>query len=318
MSQKIAKVGIIGCGRIGSLFDENNANSFAKTHAKAYTNSPDKFKITALYDIDNERLKSAQSFWNIDFATNQLSDFLKQDLDIVSVCSHVDSRSELLEALNNQKIKVIVCEKPLAQNLQESQAIKENINYSKVIINYIRRFDQLIIDLKNQIASHKFGDLQNVIGHYGKGLINNGSHLIDTLSFLIGDIKGLNKGKLLKDDRANSHDPTFNFSLLFNNGIEAQVLANNHNYFTHFEMDLLFEKARILITEGARRIDISLVEDDPDFAGYSRLKLSQSNTNGLQTCFKNITQEAYELWLNPDLMPSSSIDDSIQLFKLIQ
>ena len=58
------KIGIIGCGRMGWLFDEDKLVKKPATHIGAYTRHK-QTKVTAVCDIDKKRLKGISRKYNI-------------------------------------------------------------------------------------------------------------------------------------------------------------------------------------------------------------------------------------------------------------
>ena len=55
------------------------------------------------------------------------------------------------------------------------------------MVNYWLRFDSVLAECKNQLNA-KIGKLQFATAHYGGGLLNNGSHVIDCIRYLCGEI----------------------------------------------------------------------------------------------------------------------------------
>ena len=83
----------------------------------------------------------------------------------------------------------MILEKPLSTSLVDSKKIihlcaERDIT---VLVNYWRRFDTILAEWKKQL-NNKIGELQFATAYYGGGLMNNGSHVIDCIRYLCGEI----------------------------------------------------------------------------------------------------------------------------------
>ena len=70
----IVNIGIIGCGNIGSLWDEGLGSSLqgpAKTHAKAFFQHP-RADIVSMMDSSKQRADQAARHWKASHPTDQL------------------------------------------------------------------------------------------------------------------------------------------------------------------------------------------------------------------------------------------------------
>ena len=94
----IARVGLIGCGNIASLWDENSSTGSAKTHAKAFAHDP-RFQLMAFFDLNLKRAQEACAHWKGQFATDSFAQFLEQDLDVLCLCVPENARLEILKQI---------------------------------------------------------------------------------------------------------------------------------------------------------------------------------------------------------------------------
>jgi hypothetical protein len=126
-------------------------------------------------------------------------------------------------------------------------------------------------------------------GYYGKGFLHNGSHMIDVLRMLIGEIVSVEKISLVTD--FYDYAPSINANV-FLNGSRFSMMAVDCSYFTIFELDLLFERARIRILDSGFRIKIYNVANDKMFAGYQLNKTEDYPTElkkALDNALQNIS-----------------------------
>jgi predicted dehydrogenase len=94
--ETVPRVGIIGCGRIGSLWDEQVQSSFSKTHAQAFFKIHPK-SLVAFCDVQLSRAQQAARHWSCQNATDSIDQFLKNTFDIISLCTPVESRFEIVK-----------------------------------------------------------------------------------------------------------------------------------------------------------------------------------------------------------------------------
>ncbi|MGZ3692084.1 MAG: Gfo/Idh/MocA family protein [Pseudobdellovibrio sp.] len=324
MDQKeLLSVGIIGCGRIGSLWDENiPAEQLMltppKTHALAYFQNRN-VKIAGICDSDSERVSIAARKWNVNFATNNLEDFLKQKFDIISICTPPQSRKVLLTALiKHSPQSTLLIEKPFAENLAEAKAVKELTDQlkRKPLLNYSRRFTPGIQVLKKQIAIGEWGSLQSGTAYYGNGYMNNGSHMIDLICYLLGTPESSTPLTVTADDRTQQ-ELTLSSLLKFKTGALLQIHGLDHRHFTLFELDLVFSKGRVRLTDRCMTIQKQKIIDDPVYEGFKILGTPSVESTQYELSLQNAVAETVALHRNQNLNPSCSVDDALNITSII-
>ncbi|MDR2766227.1 MAG: hypothetical protein LBB63_02060, partial [Holosporaceae bacterium] len=156
-----------------------------------------------------------------------------------------------------------------------------------VAVNYSRRYVKEFRHLADRISSGEFGDFRAGGGYYGKGFLHNGSHMIDLLRMLIGEVVSVEKISSVAD--FYDHDPSVNANVFFN-GSRFSMTAVDCHHFTIFELDLLFEMARIRILDSGFRIEVYKVTDDGMFAGYRQLNKAEDYPTELKNAMGNAIQ----------------------------
>lgn len=259
---------IIGAGQIASGYDTPQDNCVL-THSHAYLNH-DQFNLLGFYDVDFEKARNAAVKWNVDA-------FLKLDeiknVDIISICSPDNYHlSSLKEALKLHP-KCIFLEKPIANNTESAKEILEISKKIPILVNYSRRFVPEFQELARTIKDNKFGNFQYGVGYYGKGFIHNGSHMTNLLGLLIGKIQKVDVISEFVD--FYEKDPTKTALLSFEGNKKFYMQGVDCNNFTIFELDLLFEKARIRIIESGNKIELYEVKENEQYEGYKNLVLKE-------------------------------------------
>ena len=85
---QVYNVGVIGCGRISSLLEQETHRGTPNTHAGCY-NHCDRTRIVAATDRDDERRQSFGGKWDVPGLYTDWREMLDTEkLDIVSVCTY--------------------------------------------------------------------------------------------------------------------------------------------------------------------------------------------------------------------------------------
>lgn len=281
---------IIGAGKIGAFFDTPSSLDIL-THAHAFTKMKE-FNILGFVEDDIKRAEEASNLWNTTYFESIEKAFEKNRIDVVSLCVPDEYHYKLLQKLSDFQVKLVFAEKPLAKSLEQAEKIirlynKKNI---KCLINYSRRFVSEFANLKHSILDGVYGEFICGNGYYGKGTMHNGSHLIDFLRYIIGEIKETKTFNY--DFDFYKDDPTISGILKFQNGGVFTMNSISCNNYTIFEIELLFEKARIRIIDAGFKIEIYEVANNSLFKGYRKLvKKDEINTslgNAMENAVINI------------------------------
>ncbi|MGL6174490.1 MAG: Gfo/Idh/MocA family protein [Cellulosilyticaceae bacterium] len=193
---KKIKIGIIGTGNIGH------------THIEGYLKNPN-VELYAFCDIDQERVEKAGKKYEVTKTYTDLDEMLKlEELDAVSVCTWNNSHAACTIAALNAG-KHVLCEKPMAMNAKEAEAMKEASEKTGklLMIGFVRRFGNDCKVLKDFVTEDLFGEIYYSKATYlrrngnpggwfgdksrsgGGPLIDLGVHVIDLVRFLMGNPK---------------------------------------------------------------------------------------------------------------------------------
>lgn len=259
---------IIGAGNIGAEFDFPESKKIL-THAHAITLHPD-LELLGFYDTDKEKSQEAVKRWGGKAFTDMASAL--RDADVVYCCVPDTFHGEILKEIALYSPKLVIAEKPLATTLEEAEKIQTIYNGKiPLTVNYSRRFLKEFHWLKKQISC--YGKFLKGVGYYGKGTLHNGSHMIDILVFLLGEIEKFHVfGTDIFD--FEKKDSSKNISFVIQNE-NFYMIAIDSRVVTIFEMELFFEKARVRILNGGEKIEIYYTEDSDTYAGYKNYKLRE-------------------------------------------
>ena len=193
---RILKAAVIGVGNI------------AQEHIRGYINNPN-VELYAFCDIDPEQLKKRAEEYHIppERCFTDKDEMLRAlpEIDIVSVTTWNAAHAECTIAALNAG-KDVICEKPMAINATEAQAMKDaaDKNGRLLEIGFVRRFGNDCRVVQDFMESGKFGDIYYAKATYlrrngnpggwfgdksrsgGGPLIDLGVHVIDLVRYLCG------------------------------------------------------------------------------------------------------------------------------------
>lgn len=251
---KSRSVIIIGCGNIAGGFDvglTDEANPC--THAGAYIRDG-RFELVGCVDPDNIKLGAFMEYWRIEQGFSSVEEAIDSGLkaEVISICSPTENhRKDVLDSLKFQP-KIIFCEKPVTETCSATKELLDACLTHKVrlMINHTRRWDPSIQKLKEDIESHKYGKLRSLVGYYNKGILNNGSHLLDILLYLFEDLEIIAVGE--KDIDYNKRDPTIGALLKTRDQKLVHIVTGNAKDFSFFELQFVFELGVLVMYRGGQ------------------------------------------------------------------
>lgn len=277
---RIFKVGLIGCGKIGSLYDENGSPEATYTHAGMYART-DGFTLSALAESVEERRIAAAARWGVKNAYPGYREMLAAEQpDVVSIATPDETHAAILaDVIEGYFPKVIFTEKPLANDAATAIALLEKARArgTAIVVDYVRRWDDNHIGIRDFLRAGNLGEVTHVVCGYVRGLRHNGCQMLHMLQFLFGPITEVQSfGNA--DGGSFAGDPSINFRAVTASGATATVLAMDQKgyAFSFYELDIFGTGGRLRMLNGGQRFERYLTEEDPQFAGFRRLTPASS------------------------------------------
>jgi len=254
--KRIVGVGIIGTGGI------------SEAHAQGYLSVRKKARIVAVSDIDKRRAKKKAARWGAESWYLNFEELLKRDdIEAVSVCTPTFTHAQISVAAMKSG-KHVLCEKPMAMNLEEADEMIETSEQEKVIlqIGHHNRFEPVFERTKELIEEGIVGRICQVKARQAHGwgwtkgmprswfaepdksgggtLLDNGCHLFDLLRWLVGEVETVSAyvGTLVYDIPVEDNGIAI---LQFKNGAMGEVDAS-----WTYRGDLFENYIRIFGSEG--------------------------------------------------------------------
>lgn len=260
MSEKFRAL-VVGCGRVGGGYNLGIGDASILTHALAYRRHA-AYELVGCVDTDPTARAAFMEKWSVPRGYSTLDEAFSDDqFDVVSVCSSTGTHIPALWRLLDENVRGVFVEKPLDCNAQQARSLGVRFNERgiPVAVNFMRRFDRELNLLRDQIRAGELGDLRSVTGWYGRGIVNNGSHLIDIVSFLTGSLPSvLWIGPHWND--GVSDDPTVTAVLVVKD-IPFHMVGNVGRDYSRTEVELAFSNAVVALEQGGLKIRLRPVEE---------------------------------------------------------
>jgi len=278
------RAAVIGCGKIGSEFADDPRITDIYTHAGAYSACPDT-ELVAVCDADSNKVRKCGARWGVSETYSDINEMMTNEKPaIVSICTPDPTHySVICEVMKYDCLRAIYAEKPLALTLPDASEILTQVKSRNIAlaVNYFRRYAPNLQELKMEIVDNNIiGEIQSVNCSYTKGILHNGSHLLDLARFLAGDIISV-RGIANHRTDLNDADPTVDASLQFANGASGFIQGYDEKWFDICEMDLIGTIGRIRILNSGHTIEHYDIHEDPNYSGYMGLSLMTKDTRGM-------------------------------------
>lgn len=267
----VLSVLIVGCGNIAGGFDIADSDTVL-THAGAYRRHGG-FRLVGCVDPDADKRIGFQQRWQVEHAYASLPEALGSDThyDVISICSPTPQHAADLRMVLCRSPRLVFCEKPLAPDIEEATDLVAACSDADILlaVNYTRRWDPEISELKSGLARGTWGPVRSAVGYYNKGVLNNGSHMVDLLQHLLGPLELQAVGAARFDNSAE--DPTVPALLVAANATPVHLCIGAASDYTLFELQIVTAKGVIAIEQGGFSWRERKVRESLRFAGYNDL-----------------------------------------------
>ena len=245
---------IVGFGRIANTIahDKKIASVFKyASHAQALSAHPD-FDWIGIVDPADGTTEAAAE-WGIQ--VGQVEDF--EDAEFATLAIPPGARLDIVKRLPN--LKAVLIEKPVGD-------AEEFIEYCEgrgidVTVNFWRRG---VPFFQSMSEGTLIGKIQTVFCLYGNGLKNNGSHLIDFLHMLFGDVRSVTRiGECETLQSLGCSGPMDDVSATFvleMDGFHIHCAPIDFNHYREVSVDIWGESGRLSIMNESLNVGLSLMQ----------------------------------------------------------
>ena len=289
----VYRAALIGCGKIGSEFAEfpGFAETGVCTHAQAYA-ACEATRLVAVCDPDPAKLERCGERWNIAARYRDAGRLLaEQHPEIVSICTPDPTHYELVRAaLRTDGVRAVLAEKPLALEIEQARELVKLAAERRVIlaVNYLRRYAEPIVRLRDLICTGGIGTVRLVSGLYTKGTLHSGTHWFDLARFLVGEVVRVEGRNRLHEA---SDDPTLDVHLEFDGGAVGELFGCSEEDFSVFEMDLIGTGGRARLTQSGDELELFTAVDGVPCSDYRGLVRQSRTENVLQDVLLRVVED---------------------------
>lgn len=173
------RLGLVGCGKI------------ALQHLEAVRRIP-QIQVVAVSDVNETALKTVGSQFGVENRYTDYREMLeREELEIIQICVWPELHAEVTGQAARHGVRAVLCEKPIASNLGEASAMLTACRDSNtlLVIGHQHRFNPHLTQARELIQAGEIGTVRHSWAHCWSSLLNNGSHLVDGLLYMLGDAK---------------------------------------------------------------------------------------------------------------------------------
>ena len=261
---------IVGCGNIAGGYDLLQLeDALPLGHAKAFSQHGG-FSLAGCVEPDTTKCLEFQQRWGVaeGYLNLQATCLNVGQFDVISICSPTAEHADNIQSALALKPRLIFCEKPVTSSFKDTQvAVQVCVEHQVLLaVNYSRRWSPQVLQLKDELADGRWGLVRSVSAFYNKGILNNGSHMLDLLLCLFGPLHVASVGKPVND--FFPEDPSIDATLISDNGFPIQLNVAHAQDYALFEMQMITEKGVINMENGGSRWRFRLSMESVLLDGY--------------------------------------------------
>jgi predicted dehydrogenase len=228
---------------MGAFIDNEGHTKLPYSHSAGYE-ACDRTDLVAGADMRADVLEKFGERYGVPLE-RQYTDFremiVKEQPDILSVATQPHQRIEVALFAIENGVKALFLEKPLSASLEEAQQLRAAVEKHGTIVNMgsLRRWRPNFIAMRETIASGDLGNLESLICLNRATLFNMGSHWIDTLNVLNGDVAATwatgfiaNAAETMDGDTVLI-DPVGSGEIMYENGVTAHLINRSGQHEIH-------------------------------------------------------------------------------------
>ncbi len=277
------RAGLVGCGRIGSLWDMEDDPPIPLSHAGGLSMIP-QIKLVAGASGGREHLEMFGRRWGVSALYLDYREMIARErLDIVSIATHPGLHRGIVEAACAAGVRAIFCEKPMALHLEDADAIVAACRRHGVIlsVHHSRRWYPSYRKAKELLQQGAIGELISMHGVCQGGkpypawtadeegpMLHDAVHLFDLFRYFAGDAThAMGAARKRRQPFRVEDDARAIFE--FAGGVCGTALTNELTRYLRFELELQGSEGLMVLTDrghrlfGSRPLELRRREPDP-------------------------------------------------------
>ncbi len=275
------RAALIGCGRIGTLWETTPPTPL--THAGAFAVLP-QTHLVAGASRGTKHLHYFGQQWGIDALYLDYRElFAREQIDVIGIATHPGLHRPIIEAALAAGVKGILCEKPLALNLEDADAIVAACAAAgcTLAVNHSRRWDPAHRQAKALIEAGEIGEVVALFGicqgikpypawvaDEEGPLLHDAVHLFDLFRWFGGDPVSVVGTAVRHRHHEFRVEDDSHAIFTFPSGISGVAMVNELTRYARFELQIQGTDGVIILgSEGnrwLRGVDITDQSAEPD------------------------------------------------------
>lgn len=299
------KAAVIGCGMMGCRYNEQPLYDPHYSHAAAFA-AHDMTQLAAVCDADAERAQSAAAKWQATPYTDLATLLATEQPDIVGIATPTETHEDVvLQCLSSPGVRAILCEKPLAADIGQARTLTREAEDKKIplVVNYMRRFDSGHRKARQLIRDGTLGDIVLARGLFQKGLMHNGTHLIDLYRWCFGEIKAV-----------TVLDNIYLFG--FESGFTASLQEVPPTEGVVMDVDIIGTCGRLTFRQGGSLIEFLAKADSPHFPFLQVFGRAETLSEGMRETTLRAIENLIQCLEHPETLPVCSGHDGIRAMEV--
>ncbi|MGE0441743.1 MAG: Gfo/Idh/MocA family protein [Gemmatimonadales bacterium] len=306
------RAAVVGCGFIGA--SGTNPAGGIQSHAAAWRAHPG-VTLAGLVDPDPERRDAAAARWGAPAFESVAAMLAAIRPQVVSVATPDATHAEVLGlVLAAPSVRAVLAEKPLALDPVAAERLAAEASERGIVlsVNHVRRFAPSHRQLARWLGGGPIGPIELVRGCYTRGLKHNGTHWLDLVRWLVGEIDAVEGHG---DVPPGADDATIDVSLQFAGGARGRLHGLTAVPYSLFELDLIGRDGRVRVIENGARIECFGVGASRRFPGFRELVPVAGPDGGLADLLMHAATDLIES-LTTGRLPAATGFDAVVALRL--
>lgn len=309
---------VIGCGNIGASNEMDSGLMKPASHAAAFASNP-RTTLAGVVDENAAARSRAAAYYTVPAYKDAGAALAELAPDVVVIATPPSSHEALLEAALRSGARAVVCEKPVSDSLESAERMAALAARSPqpVIVNHQRRFMPLFANIRDIVARGELGRVQQVSAYYTNGLFNNGSHSVDSISFLLGESPSWAMGATNDRNKTALFGPNVDGMLGFASGAVATLQSLDASAYGAHEFVLYGTKGAMTIRKWGYEAQIVPVKDGVTFSGVPELDWTGAvTTQDRRSMLADMVEHVADV-LDGKTRPQSTLADGVDTMRAL-
>ena len=291
------RTAIMGFGKIAAGYTEDplTAKYFPySTHAQVLKEHPS-FDWLAVVDPSDDAERNARERWDIPIVVPTLKELLRVlQPEVLVIATPPERRDFSLDDIPG--LRAVVVEKPLGIDCEVSQKFVEMCRDRGILlqVNLWRRADSLFRRLAAGELKSRIGALQAASVVYGNGLRNNGTHLVDFVRMVLGEVVAIQSfaGSSIEPAGPISGDLQFPFAIRLESGISVMFQPLRFEHYRENGLDVWGEDGRLsIMLEG---LSVTVCQRNKNRALSDAFEIASDRPEALKTTAGKALYKLYD------------------------